>query len=145
MGIEPTSSAWKAEVLPLNYTRNDDELLALVTALALSSFRIKTRTGDRTPVIPDLGKTSSATKLCASPPPQNMVEGAGFEPAKAEPADLQSAPVDRLGTPPAMQGRELSGLKRTVSTVSARFCIAAERGSKIAFSEADFGVIQPGF
>ena len=29
-----------------------------------------------------------------------MVEGAGFEPAKAEPADLQSAPVDRLGTPP---------------------------------------------
>ena len=29
-----------------------------------------------------------------------LVEGAGFEPAKAEPADLQSAPVDRLGTPP---------------------------------------------
>ena len=23
MGIEPTSSAWKAEVLPLNYTRAD--------------------------------------------------------------------------------------------------------------------------
>ena len=23
MGIEPTLSAWKAEVLPLNYTRND--------------------------------------------------------------------------------------------------------------------------
>lgn len=22
MGIEPTQSAWKAEVLPLNYTRN---------------------------------------------------------------------------------------------------------------------------
>ncbi len=29
-----------------------------------------------------------------------MVEGEGFEPSKAEPADLQSAPVDRLGTPP---------------------------------------------
>ena len=29
-----------------------------------------------------------------------MVEGEGFEPPKAEPADLQSAPVDRLGTPP---------------------------------------------
>ena len=28
------------------------------------------------------------------------VEGEGFEPSKAEPADLQSAPVDRLGTPP---------------------------------------------
>ncbi len=28
------------------------------------------------------------------------MEGAGFEPAKAEPADLQSAPFDRSGTPP---------------------------------------------
>ena len=30
----------------------------------------------------------------------SVVEGVGFEPTKAEPADLQSAPVDRLGTPP---------------------------------------------
>ncbi len=29
-----------------------------------------------------------------------MVGRAGFEPTKAEPADLQSAPVDRLGTSP---------------------------------------------
>ncbi len=29
-----------------------------------------------------------------------MVEGAGFEPAKAEPSDLQSDPFDRSGTPP---------------------------------------------
>ena len=29
-----------------------------------------------------------------------MVEGAGFEPAKASPADLQSAPFDHSGTPP---------------------------------------------
>lgn len=50
MGIEPTPSAWKAEVLPLNYTR--------------------------------------------------LVEGGGFEPPKAEPADLQSAPFGRSGTPP---------------------------------------------
>lgn len=50
MGIEPTLSAWKAEVLPLNYTR--------------------------------------------------MVEGAGFEPAKAVPSDLQSDPFDRSGIPP---------------------------------------------
>ena len=55
MGIEPTPSAWKAEVLPLNYTR-----------------------------------TYSA----------HLVEGAGFEPAKAEPPDLQSGPFDRSGTPP---------------------------------------------
>ena len=26
--------------------------------------------------------------------------GAGFEPAKAEPTDLQSVPFDRFGTPP---------------------------------------------
>ncbi len=30
----------------------------------------------------------------------NLVEGEGFEPSKAEPADLQSAPFDRSGTPP---------------------------------------------
>lgn len=29
-----------------------------------------------------------------------LVEGGGFEPPKAEPTDLQSVPVDRLGTPP---------------------------------------------
>jgi hypothetical protein len=29
-----------------------------------------------------------------------VVEGGGFEPPKAEPADLQSAPFDRSGTPP---------------------------------------------
>ena len=27
--------------------------------------------------------------------------GVGFEPTKAKPADLQSAPFDRFGTPPA--------------------------------------------
>jgi hypothetical protein len=53
IGIDPTSSAWKAGVLPLNYTR-----------------KIK------------------------------MVEGGGFEPPKAEPADLQSAPFGHSGTPP---------------------------------------------
>ncbi len=33
-----------------------------------------------------------------------MVEGEGFEPSKAEPADLQSAPFGRSGTPPLMIG-----------------------------------------
>jgi hypothetical protein len=60
VGIEPTLSAWKAEVLPLNYTR---------TAEVIFNFRL-------------------------------LVEGEGFEPSKAEPADLQSAPFDRSGTPP---------------------------------------------
>ena len=31
-----------------------------------------------------------------------MVEGEGFEPSKAEPTDLQSAPFDRSGTPPKL-------------------------------------------
>ncbi len=57
MGIEPTLSAWKAKVLPLNYTR-----------------------------------------ACSIV--ERLVEGGGFEPPKAMPTDLQSAPVDRLGTPP---------------------------------------------
>ncbi len=57
MGIEPTQSAWKAGVLPLNYTRE-------------SKLR------------------------------KDMVEGGGFEPPKAEPADLQSDPFGRSGTPP---------------------------------------------
>ena len=31
-----------------------------------------------------------------------LVVGVGFEPTKAKPADLQSAPFDRFGTPPAI-------------------------------------------
>ena len=33
-----------------------------------------------------------------------VVEGGGFEPPKVEPADLQSAPVGRLGIPPNLVG-----------------------------------------
>jgi hypothetical protein len=55
MGIEPTQSAWKAEVLPLNYTRSKQVF---------------------------------------------KMEGEGFEPSKAEPADLQSAPFNHSGIPP---------------------------------------------
>ncbi len=36
-----------------------------------------------------------------------MVEGGGFEPPKAEPADLQSAPFGRSGTPPKTKVRIL--------------------------------------
>jgi hypothetical protein len=64
MGIEPISSAWKAEVL---------------------AFELHP---------PNLAKTFLTS---------HMVEGGGFEPPKAEPTDLQSAPFDRSGTPPKMQ------------------------------------------
>jgi hypothetical protein len=72
MGIEPTLSAWKAEVLPLNYTR-------LKPILSHNFIYLATL----------------------------LLEGVGFEPTKAAPADLQSAPFDRSGTPPIMQGRIL--------------------------------------
>jgi hypothetical protein len=38
MGIEPTQSAWKAEILPLNYTRK----LKSALALSLRTFKIIT-------------------------------------------------------------------------------------------------------
>ncbi len=51
-----------------------------------------------------------------------MVEGGGFEPPKAEPTDLQSAPFDRSGTPPK-SGQSLVRRARSnhsTDTLSAR-------------------------
>jgi hypothetical protein len=72
MGIEPTSSAWKAVVLPLNYTRMNPNQ----PAQTLGPFTNQTQKN------------------------RNLVEGEGFEPSKAVPSDLQSDPFDRSGTPP---------------------------------------------
>ena len=60
MGIEPTLSAWKAEVLPLNYIRKNLER--------------KTRF--------DLA-TLALARRCSTPEPlpHIMVEGDGFEPS----------------------------------------------------------------
>ena len=41
-----------------------------------------------------------ASRIRAPRQPDILVEGEGFEPSKAEPTDLQSAPFDRSGTPP---------------------------------------------
>ena len=46
-----------------------------------------------------------------------MVEGGGFEPPKAEPADLQSAPFGRSGTPPK-RSAQLSITQYAVSTLN---------------------------
>ena len=70
MGIEPTSLAWKAKVLPLNYTRG------------LRFF-------DQQKSLP--GESTIQTK---------MVEGAGFEPAYSERTDLQSVAFNHSATPP---------------------------------------------
>lgn len=86
MGIEPTLSAWKAEVLPLNYTRP-------------SSFVYR-----QPPVQPKVPNPPDSCPVPAS----HVVEGGGFEPPKAEPTDLQSAPFDRSGTPPRLSNDQFS-------------------------------------
>jgi hypothetical protein len=53
--------------------------------------------GNRTLVVSLEGFCSTIELHPHSP----LVEGEGFEPSKAEPADLQSAPFDRSGTPPS--------------------------------------------
>ena len=59
MGIEPTPSAWKAEVLPLNYTRQ----------WPFPTYR------STDPELPAAAPSS--------PNGQPLVEGVGFEPTKA--------------------------------------------------------------
>ena len=48
-----------------------------------------------------------------------LVDGEGFEPPKAKPADLQSAPVDRLGTHPEHTWSHLSDSNRRPSAYKA--------------------------
>ncbi len=82
MGIEPTPSAWKAEVLPLNYTREPNDRTQktkkMINNQRLCPFSIS----------------------CDLSSDLIYLEGGGFEPPKAEPPDLQSGPFDRSGTPP---------------------------------------------
>ena len=80
MGIEPTPPAWKAGALPLSYTRN---------LFARNLFHQQTETVKTD--LQSLSQTSKLTKIMA---------GAGFEPAKAEPPDLQSGPFGHSGIPP---------------------------------------------
>ena len=168
MGIEPTQSAWKAEVLPLNYTRitrtpdpaaqlakarppqsptaalprerkaraprsiaSDLRRFAPASNRFFGSHPHRTRRwedfqqlgggGRITPRLrrsalraAALTRRSPALRACVEPlfgscpPPEhdvgrifnNLVEGGGFEPPKAEPSDLQSDPFGRSGTPP---------------------------------------------
>ena len=73
MGIEPTSSAWKAEVIAI--IRHPP----ILHSQHLQSFL-------------------QITYIC-----RLLVEGGGFEPPKAEPSDLQSDPFGHSGTPPKKQ------------------------------------------
>lgn len=103
MGIEPTSSAWKAEVLPLNYTRNSGPG-------SRTSSPVARTTGQQAVFVP------GTLLLC-------LVEGGGFEPPKAEPADLQSAPFGHSGTPPKRKPAILGLLRLFVNRPLARLLI----------------------
>ena len=54
-------------------------------------------------------------------PLERLVEGEGFEPSKAWPADLQSAPFDRSGTPPN-ETRNFGEKGSECQTVQTRIC-----------------------
>src|SRR5215469_14838804 len=92
MGIEPTSSAWKAEVLPLNYTRAD-------------------------------GAPLPAAPLSGPPSALGWWRGKDSNLRRRKPADLQSAPVGRLGTPPQNEPRILILLRRGVNASWPAFCL----------------------
>ena len=74
--IETAWPAWKAGALPLSYTR-----------APASGY-------------PDPGARSHAPAGASRR--RGLVGGAGFEPAKAEPPDLQSGPFGRFGIRPTL-------------------------------------------
>ena len=84
MGIEPTPSAWKAEVLPLNYTR-------------LTIPPICRQLHDR--------PTTQSHRPPVTGTPVTWWRGKDSNLRRHKSADLQSAPVGRLGTPPANEPR----------------------------------------
>ena len=86
-GIEPASSAWKAEVLPLNYTR-----------------------GNRLPT-PGPTPANGGSKT-----PTGIILGGGgwIRTTEARASDLQSDPFGHSGTPP--EGRTFSRSGPLVST-----------------------------
>ena len=116
VGIEPTSSAWKAEVIaiircPHPGTRLPDFSVEFWDGAGL----FITRLASFGPAAPCAAQLEPCRRLSPSPPAinrcgiyrisvnrrrQDLVVGEGFEPSKSVTADLQSAPFGRSGTPP---------------------------------------------
>ena len=137
MGIEPTSSAWKAEVLPLNYTRKTfcryipasphfspshgcgrgSDCIGCVErgpgARRTVKYACAPELAFALQIQPSPRPRSQPGEKCGLVPvepggdPHLLVEGVGFEPTKAEPPDLQSGPFGRSGTPPKRKRRIL--------------------------------------
>ena len=92
-GIEPSSSAWKAVALPLSYTR----MLRSPTTIHRRSTCSLAATSTSTPTKSQQRNSTNINTFNGE-----AVGGAGFEPAKAMPSDLQSDPFDRSGNPPGL-------------------------------------------
>ncbi len=110
MRIELTLSAWKAEVLPLNYIRTAGEICKsyifdfsayLHRQLVLKLGGSENWSGRR-----DSNSRPSPWQGDALPLSHfriKLVEGGGFEPPKAPLTDLQSAPFSHSGIPPSIK------------------------------------------
>ncbi len=108
MGIEPTRSAWKADVLPLNYARAVPEWLCLSVTPTRGAIEGQldwglslgcVGCGDGCSGISILSKPLSASEAERE---LLVVGGTGFEPVKALPSDLQSDPFGHSGIPPTL-------------------------------------------
>ncbi len=106
-GIEPSRPAWKAGALPLSYARNTHiTTLQLVPAEPSSSGAQPRTTADHTPNSLPTRRFGTHHEEVRPRGPNNSPEQvtpmgeAGFEPAKAEPPDLQSGPFGHSGIPP---------------------------------------------
>ena len=109
MGIEPTTSAWKAEVLPLNYTR-------LITIMGRLMGIEPTNVGTTIRCVNHFATTAMAGVVGIEPTPKVLEtsilplnytpinnNGGGRQIRTAEPegADLQSAAFSHFATPPS--------------------------------------------
>ena len=110
MGIEPTTSAWKAEVLPLNYTR-------ILTIMGRMMGIEPTSVGTTIRCVNHFATTAMAGAVGIEPtskvletsilplkyaPIKLKIYGGGGQIRTAEPegADLQSAAFSHFATPP---------------------------------------------
>ena len=120
MGIEPTLSAWKAEVLPLNYARLRVQALnyARLRVQALNYARLRVRASNyagvrvRRAVFARFGGTSTYRErirrrsrgFCAARSSDLWWGEADSNRRRLKPPDLQSGPVGRFGISPCSRG-----------------------------------------